>query len=288
MSNKTSDLVQGNAYYDLFPTLADEYSIAVHSFDQRGWGRSVQSSHQKGLTGPTTTVLADVRAFCNASTDNDGDDAPLFLMGHSMGGAEALQFMLTEAPRPVPYGPPLCTIRGVLLEAPYIALHPDSQPNSFTVWAGKLAARIAPSRQMLQKLDSTYMSRDAQVRQDWVEDELCHDTGTLEGLAGMLQRAAELTALGEGGKVEGLKLNPGCPVWLGHGSGDRVTSFEESKRLFERLGVEDKTFNTYEGAYHKLHAEPDGVKEEFARDVGEWILAQVGGEAGGMDMKAKL
>ena len=220
--------------------------------------------------------------------DYDGNDPPMFLMGHSMGGAEALHFMMTEAPRPVAYGLPMGTVRGLLLESPYIALHPDSQPNGFTVWAGRLAARIAPSRKMLQKLDSTYMSRDPQVRKDWDEDKLCHDTGTLEGLAGMLQRAAELTALGKGTAVQGLKPDPGCPVWLGHGSDDRVTSYDESKRLFEKLRVEDKTFKTYERAYHKLHAEPEGVKEQFVRDVGEWILAHVPGEAGGEELKAKL
>lgn len=209
-------------------------------------------------------------------------------MGHSMGGAEALHFMMTEAPRPVMNGPPMETIRGLLLESPFIALAPESQPSGFIVWAGKLAARIAPSRQMLQKLDSTYMSRDPQVRKDWEEDKLCHNTTTLEGLAGMLQRAAELTALGEGKKVSGLKLDSGCPVWLGHGSEDGVTSFDASKRLFEKLKVEDKTFKTYDGAYHKLHAEPQGVKEEFVKDVGDWILAHIPEQGGGTDMKAKL
>jgi acylglycerol lipase len=288
VSNCLSELLSGNAYYDLFPNLATTYTIAVHSFDQRGWGRSVQSPRQKGLTGPTITVLADIRAFCNSFRSVDGSDPPLFLMGHSMGGAEALHFMLTETPRPLADDLPKGTIRGLLLESPYIALHPDSQPSGFTVWAGKLAARIAPSKQMLQKLDSTYMSRDPQVRKDWEEDKLCHDTGTLEGLAGMLQRAAELTALGEGKAVEGLKLDPGCPVWFGHGSGDRVTSYDESKRLFGKLKVEDKTFKNYEGAYHKLHAEPEGVKEEFVKDVGEWILAHIPGQEGEMDVKAKL
>ena len=287
-----SDTLLGNAYYDFFPNLAANYSIAVHSFDQRGWGRTVQQRREKGLTGPTTTVLADIRAFCTSLTSGKGDyqgnALPLFLMGHSMGGAEALHFMLTEAPRPVAYGPPVATIQGLLLESPYIALHPNSQRSAFTVWAGKLAARVAPSKQMLQKLDGTYMSRDPQARKDWEEDKLCHDTGTLEGLAGMLQRAAELMALGEGKAVKGLKLDPGCPVWLGHGSGDGAASYDASKRLFEALQVEDKTFKTYAGAYHKLHAEPEGVKEQFVRDVGEWILAHVPGERGGADMKAKL
>ena len=34
----------------------------------------------------------------------------------------------------------------------------------------------------------------------------------------------------------------------------------------------DKVFRTYVGGYHKLHAEPEGMGEQFARDVGEWIV----------------
>lgn len=275
-----------NAYYDLFPTLASAYSIEVHSFDQRGWGRSVHTPRQKGLTGSTSKVLADIASFCN-SVIYQVSDVPIFLMGHSMGGAEALYFMLQTSTQNRSHGLPNGTVQGLLLESPFVAIHPDSQPNGLTVWAGKLAAKVVPSRQMVQKLDSKYMSHDPQVRKDWEDDSLCHDTGTLEGLAGMLQRAADLTALAEGKSVEGLKLNPGCPVWLGHGTEDYVCSFEESKRLFEKLEVEDKTFKAYEGSYHKLHAEPDGVKEEFGRDVGEWILSHVPEQENG-DMQSKL
>jgi acylglycerol lipase len=103
-----------------------------------------------------------------------------------------------------------------------------------------------------------------------------------------LTRAAKLAALGEGKEVPGLKLDPGCPVWLGHGSEDGVTSYDASKKLFEKLKVADKTFKTYHGAYHKLHAEPEGVKEEFVKHVGEWILAHIPGQEGEVDVKAKL
>ena len=254
-----------NAYYSLFPTLADS-AIEVHAFDQRGWGRSVPSPSHRGLTGSTSTVLSDISAFL--ASINKKDDAPLFLMGHSMGGAEALLHMLlpsaTNRPR----------IRGYLAEAPYIALHPASQPHALTVYAGKLAAKLLPHRQMVQKLDPSLICRDPKVCMEWDKDELCHDTGTLEGLAGMLGRAAELDAMKD---VDGREQS----VWIGHGSADRVTSFEASKRFFEALRCEDKEFKVYEGAYHKLHAEPEGVGEAFARDVRDWVLARCGNDAGG-------
>jgi len=275
-----------NAYYDFFPSLASVYNIAVHGFDQRGWGRTVRNPKQRGLTGPTTLVLADIRTFLlSIKTEYDGESVPLFLMGHSMGGGEALHYMLSASPRAKLDGPPLPKIRGMLLEAPFVALDPASQPNGFTLWVGKLASKFLPHHQMLQKLDSKWLSRSAEVRKDWETDPLCHDTATLEGLADLLRRAAELKELGDGKTVFGLKLDPGCPVWLGHGTEDHVVSYDAAKRLFDRLKAEDKTFKPYQGAYHKLHIEPEGVKEEFLKNVGEWILARA---AGSGDFKAKL
>ena len=123
---------------------------------------------------------------------------------------------------------------------------------------------------MKQKLDATYMSRDAKVRQDWIDDPLCHDTGTLAGLAGMLGRAAELTALSRAESPTLSRKLP-CPLLMCHGDEDRVTSFDASQALFEKLEGE-KYFAKYEGCYHKMHAEPEGKGEEFARDVGAWIV----------------
>lgn len=67
---------------------------------------------------------------------------PLFLMGHSMGGAEVLQYA-ARGPSEI-----RSQIRGYIVESPYLALHPSSQPSWFTVVAGRLAARVVPKRQM--------------------------------------------------------------------------------------------------------------------------------------------
>lgn len=77
-------------------------------------------------------------------------------------------------------------------------------------------------------------------------DDLCHDTGTLEGLAGMLRRAEEL----DQGKVL-LNDVEGCRLWVGHGTEDRVTSFKATARFMDRLQINDKTFRVYDRHYHK-------------------------------------
>ena len=98
---------------------------------------------------------------------------------------------------------------------------------------------------MVNKLDAQWMCHDLAICKEWVEDPLCHDTGTLEGLAGMLDRMAELDE-------DRIVIDEweGCKVWIGHGTEDRCTSHAASKRFVERLKVEDKTFREYEGCYH--------------------------------------
>eukprot|EP01099_Mayorella_cantabrigiensis_P006454 TRINITY_DN5407_c0_g1_i1.p1 TRINITY_DN5407_c0_g1~~TRINITY_DN5407_c0_g1_i1.p1 ORF type:complete len:321 (-),score=-16.68 TRINITY_DN5407_c0_g1_i1:231-1193(-) len=262
-----------NAYYDFFPTLSSsKYNIAVFGFDQRGWGRSAKQASDHGQTGPTALVISDIHDFAlHVSSLPEAKGKPLFLMGHSMGGGEVFHYLLSTSPsfskKP--------KFSGLLLEAPYVELDPSEQPTFVKVTAGKLAAFLLPKTQLKQKLSATHMSRSAQVRQDWVDDPLCHDTGSLEGLKGLLQRAADLSSLGHGHKVTGLQTQLPCPVWLAHGSSDQVVSPGAAKRLFDVLQAPagDKTWKSYTDAYHKLHAEPDGVGEAFANDVATWILS---------------
>jgi len=176
-------------------------------------------------------------------------------------------------------------IAGLLLESPLVGLHPDTQPNTITVMAGRMVARLMPHRQMKQDLDAAYMSRSEKVRRDWVDDPLCHDTGTLEGLAAMLDRSGSLIALSNGQQVTGLTNQLPCPIWLAHGDGDKVNAFEDSKRLCDALVVEggDKEFKNYPGGYHKLHCEPEGIGEQFTRDAGEWMLKRARKETNDVD-----
>jgi len=251
-----------NAYGILFPTLASK-GIQVHSFDQRGWGRSVHKPSQKGLTGPTSTVLGDISSFIEPLLPSK---VPLFLMGHSMGGAEVLCYA-AQGPLDVRKH-----IRGYLLEAPFIAFHSSTKPSPITVALGRLAGKLLPHKQMVNVIDAKLLSRDPEVQKEFVEDKLCHDTGTLEGLSHMLDRASGLDSgkikvpkdAGEGGKTR---------IWLSHGTDDGVCEYKATVRLHDALDtVDDKELKLYEGWYHKLHAEPTPDRETYANDVAEWIF----------------
>ncbi|KAF2721868.1 serine hydrolase-like protein [Polychaeton citri CBS 116435] len=272
-----------NFYGVLFPTIA-KYGIEVYSFDQRGWGQSVKTPAQKGLTGPTSLVIDDITTFTKTIPCAADDGIPLFVMGHSMGGAETLVWAATA--------PESATrrIRGFLAESPFVALHPASKPFKLTVILGRLAGRLLPHVHMVQKLDPGKLARDPEIGKKFESDPLCHNTGTLEGLAGMLDRAGDL----EGGKIvlnsdrcEGGKTR----ILVAHGTGDEICDFNAAKDWYNNCIKDgsDKELKVYDGWYHKLHDEPGDDKYQFSEYCKDWILKRSGSlaEVDGTD-RAKL
>ncbi|KAF4627782.1 hypothetical protein G7Y89_g10371 [Cudoniella acicularis] len=261
-------------YYELFPTLAAR-GIETHGFDQRGWGRSVHKPSERGLTGPTPLVISDIVSFIRKQLPSP---VPVFLMGHSMGGGEVLT--LASDPK---YADLMPSIRGWLLESPFIAFPKGFEPNAMTVFFGKLAGKLLPHMHRVSPLPPENLTRDPEVVKSIKEDELLHDTGTLEGLSGLLERTASLNE----GKA---KLNKDVKsIWLGHGTNDMGTSYEASKKWFqEQTQVEDKEFKTYEGWYHQLHADLPEDRPVFAKDIGDWILARSGNEEARVNIDSKL
>ncbi|KAL1961522.1 hypothetical protein VTN77DRAFT_1643 [Rasamsonia byssochlamydoides] len=268
-----------NAYYDFFPALAS-HGIELRAFDQRGWGRSVTTPKQRGLTGPTSLVLSDIHSFLLSLVPltKTASPIPLFLLGHSMGGGQVLHYALNPVS---PYhkqssGQDTVTLAGVLAFSPLIALHPSSRPLAITVVLGRLAAKLLPHFHLRNQLAPKLLCRDEQVCADYSADPLCHETGTLEGLAGLLDRAAWLEKLSESSSPSYTAVEETIPpIWIGHGTDDKITSFDATKRFVEVLSIRDKAFKAYEGAYHKLHAEPN-VKEQLAKDIADWILERSG------------
>ena len=265
-----------NWYDEFFRRLAVK-GIKCYSFDQRGWGQSVHEPSQRGLSGSTEQIMTDITTFIRSTLD-DEKDVPLFLGGHSMGGGEALTYLAL--------GPPdiVKRFRGAVLEAPFLAQPPATRANGLVVLGGKMLSKVLPNRQMVQKLDKNLMCRDKEVCDAWERDELCHDTGTLEGLKGLLERGQHLidgTTVVKEGIMEGGKTR----IWCGHGTGDQVADFHAVDGWFRGLTIEDKCLQVYEGWYHKLHTEPGEDKVRFANDVSTWILDRSSAD---IDAKSKL
>lgn len=187
-----------------------------------------------------------------------------------MGGGE----VITLASDPA-YEKLVGQVRGWILESPFIGFPKGYEPHFITVFFGRLAGRFLPYRQMYNPIPPENVTQDPEVIKSINEDKLIHGTGTLEGLAGMLDR----TALMGGGKT--MLSKSVTSIWLGHGTEDKGTCYHASKKWFdEQAGVEDKEFKTYEGWSHQLHADRPDNRAVFAKDVGDYILARCDGTRG--------
>lgn len=144
-------------------------------------------------------------------------------------------------------------LQGVIAWAPWLLLAQDTRPSGLTVAVGKLGAKIWPEKQLYSGVDAGVMSRDERVCREYKDDPLCHDYGTLQCLAGNLERGQALL------KKEVLgAFSRGLRVLVLHGTGDRVTDHEASRRFVEEVEVEDKEFRSYKGFYHKSELEIRG------------------------------
>ncbi|KAI9775266.1 MAG: hypothetical protein M1839_001318 [Geoglossum umbratile] len=247
--------------YGIFSSTLASRGIEVHSYDQRGWGKTVKKPEERARGGSTAVILDDLTQFLEpllpaAST------TPLFLCGHSMGGGIVLTYAAL--------GPPatLAQLTGYVVWSPLLQLHAPYAPSRPASFLLSLAARIFPNLTIPQKLAPEVVSRDPEVQKQFAEDKLNYPFGTTEGLWGMVERGKRL--------VDGaVAVDGGRSVWVGHGTGDRLTSWEASRKWVEGVFEgEDKVLKSYEGFRHKLHEEPGEDKITFANDVADWILAR--------------
>lgn len=263
-----------NLYNDMFRYLSDR-GIAVFGFDQRGWGRSVLTPADKGNSGATPKVLAEIAAFIQRHIPSSSDGgtcadpaspaSPLFVLGHSMGGGLAI----TLASRPEYQDSVVRHVRGWLLESPFIGFMKGEEPSALKVFLGRLACKFLPHHQLVERIPPEKLSRDPNVQKMVGSDPLSHDTGTLEAFAGLLDRAIGID-------TGSIKMQKGQvrSLWHGAANADMVAGFEPQKKWFDSLGdiVEDKEFKVYDGWYHMIHL--DVGKEEYFKDVANWILAR--------------
>ena len=170
----------------------------------------------------------------------------------------------------------MSSIRGFILESPHIAL--AFKPSPLSLFFGRIAGKILPHVQIKRPIPPKDLTRDPAVIKSLEEDQLCEGTGTLEMFANMLDRAMQL-------EKGSLRLNKGVKsIWLGHGTNDLAVSHPASKKWFEAQNtVEDKTFKSYDGWYHQLHADLPDLRLVFSKDVGDWILERIGAAGATVD-----
>lgn len=238
-----------------YPRVASQLpgaGIAIHSYDQRGFGAS--GGHRAYVDrwsqyhDDVEDRLAQVRLAAGG--------LPVVLYGHSMGGLIALGYVFADPPRPLP--------DLLVLSAPAIdAVVP--------AWKRRLAPVLAatvPRFALANRIPKGALSSDPAVEEAYLADPLAvHRTTARLGAALFRERDRVNRALGHGGPLP-------VTTYVLHGADDPIVPESATRSLEGRANV---TRRVYQGLHHETHNEPSGAM--VIDDTIAWILGHVGGPA---------
>ncbi|WP_084579415.1 alpha/beta hydrolase [Sphingomonas azotifigens] len=243
-----------NAHGGHYQWVAEQLVAAghvVYAVDLRGRGRS---------SGPRFTVerfdeyVADIAAMVELATRRE-HDLPLYLLGHSAGGVAACLYAIEHPFR----------LHGLICESFAFKLPaPD-----FMLTGLKLFSRVFPRARIL-RLKNEDFSRDPSRVGLLNADPLT---------TGEKQPASTLAALIRAGeRLEREFAQFTTPVFIVHGTADRVTLPSGSRLFCEAAASKDKRLALYDGAFHDLLA--DFNKEAVLGAMTAWIEQRLPGASG--------
>jgi len=217
---------------------------AIYGFDHRGHGRS---PGQRGHINEWEEYQEDVRAFLQMISEQESG-RPIFLLGHSMGGLIALDYILHH-----PGG-----LRGAIISG--APIEPVGGAKPYLVTLARLLSRVWPRFSLSPGLDISAISRDPAVVKAYEEDPLVHGVATVRWGTELLSTIEWVKAHAEEVRI---------PILLIHGEADRLCSPNGSRSFFEKVTFPDKELLVYPGGYHEPHN--DINYEQVMKDLEQWL-----------------
>jgi alpha-beta hydrolase superfamily lysophospholipase len=219
--------------------------------DHRGFGRS---EGPRGHALRWQTYPHDTESLLDAFQARR-PGAPLFVLGHSMGGLFAIHVAAADARTG------RNRLAGVILMNPWIR---DTTKLSLATQLGiALGGRRGSNRVVVYPYNITNMTPNPEAGQLLDADSLWVKSQTASFLyqVGLLmrnvvyKRAREVRA----------------PALVLQGEADKVLVRKATRLAFDQLGSKDKTYKTYPGFCHDCEFEPD--RAAFDDDIAVWIMA---------------
>ena len=224
------------------------HGIAVYGYDLRGHG------HSAGLRvyADSFEEYVDDLALIHRHVREQIEGAPLFLMGHSLGGLIASLYVVTHHPK----------LHALILSSPALQIPPDVSP--FLQKIAGVVSRLAP-KLFMGEIDNENRSRDPNVQKAFLADPLTVN----KGVRARVGHGALLA-------TEYVRQHPDAftmPLYLFHGTSDRTTDPNGSKWLYAEAPSADKTLRLFDGLLHETMNEPE--RDEVLTELSDWILARV-------------
>jgi lysophospholipase len=219
--------------------------IAVTQFDLRGHGRS---SGRRGHIVDFDEYVDDLAAIVEWAQQQDAGK-PWVLLGHSMGGAISLAFVLNRAKTEEP--------SRLVLAAPYLKLKMKvSAPKQM---AADVAARVFPTLTMPNGLTAENVSRNPLVLAGFDKDPLVHHVATAGWFMATLRAQARMRQQAKELDVPTLCLLAG---------GDRIVA-NEATLAFAREAGSIVEVSNYPELFHEMFLEPEA--DAVLADISTWL-----------------
>ncbi len=230
------------------------HGIGCVAIDLRGHGRATGG---RGFVSRFDEYLDDAAELARLVADRargkgGATEAPVFLLGHSMGGLVAALSAI-EAPR---------AWRGLILSAPYMGLAMDV-PAAKKI-AGRLASRIAPRLALPTGLVGSDLTHDPARAKEHDEDPLVFPNATARWFRESTKAQARALA-----RAPALEMT----LFEVFGTGDKIAKLEAGRAFFNAAGSKDKTFDERVGLFHEVLNEIEW--KDVAGAIEKWVLAHV-------------
>lgn len=221
--------------------------FAVYALDHRGHGRS---PGRRANIERFSYLVTDFSTFIGRSS-RQHPDAPVFVLGHSMGGAIATATALRIQN----------TLRGLALSGPALAAGEVVSGSKRSML--NMLSSILPNIGAL-KLPPEAVSRDPAVVSAYEQDPLVfHGSVPARTVAELLQVIATFPD-----EIRKLRV----PLLIQHGSADSLVPIDGVQEVYKKAITKDRELKIYDGLFHEIYNEPE--KDQVIGDLVGWLSAR--------------
>jgi alpha-beta hydrolase superfamily lysophospholipase len=232
-------------------SVLNEAGYNTFGFDSRGHGLS---GGVRGRADGIAQMVADLDQVYDYFTAKHGMHTPI-LYGHSLGAVVALDYAIGHQSK----------LKAVFSSSAGLSVH-LSGLIIFKQTIARFIAYIAPSLRFSAGLDINYLSHDEFSVKRYAKDPLVH---------GKISAKFGLDLLDYGAGVIGKAHRLHIPVFLVHGSADKITNPAGTVKFYENCLSDDKTIFLYPGLYHEMHNEPEELRSAYISDLKDWLKKQL-------------
>jgi len=236
------------------------YANLAHDFVAAGYAVCALDHHGHGLSeGKPVSIrrfddyVDDLAAYVEDVRTRY--PAPVFVLGHSMGGLIALRYVTRDHPQ----------INGLIVSAT-AAVRPDDV-SGLVVAVGRFLSKVAPDAAVVS-LPLGKISHDEAVVKAYYDDPLVHARKMRARLGAEILDTID--------KVEAGLPNVDTPILILHGGDDAISAPAASRLVHGKVGSSDKTLKVYEGLWHEIFNEPEPERSKVIKDVTDWIDQHLG------------